>query len=461
MMTSDRKSNMLWFHNFPKSDKLVSIMDNTHTLNQSARKFFSGTFLSRCTGFLRDVITAATFGVSPAIAAFMLAFRLSHLARRIFGEGALQTAFIPQFEEIRQKHSRKGMQFFCNLALNIIALLILLIVMVVGGLALLHTYVSPETQQVVKLTMVMMPSLLFICLYGLNTALLQCERHYFISSLAPLFFNIIWIAAVLGSSSVTTLAIAINIACFAQWCATIPQTYKILAPHLPKLHFKINPRSIVSFYAPFALSLVGVIATQINSAVDPLFARYADLEGPALLWYAIRIQQLPLALFGIAISSAVMPPLSRAVQQNNLQQYRHLLTHSLKRNLLWALPATLILLFLGTPIIRLVYERGDFGDLAVAKTTLCLWGYALGLLPSACVLVMAPAFYAKKNYTVPMKASLISMGSNLILNSLFIVGFRWGPASVALSTSLCAYLNVGILLFYYQKQDMQEHKAAG
>ena len=404
------------------------------------------------------MVTAAFFGASPAIAAFMLAFRLSHLARRIFGEGALQTAFIPQFEEIRQKHSTKGMQFFCHLALNIVLLLTLLIVALMGGLTLLYSQVNADSQQVVKLTIMMLPSLLFICLYGLNSALLQCEKHYFISSLAPVFFNIIWIGSVLTSSSVTTLAIAINIACLAQWGATIPQTYKILAPHIPRLHFQISPKTIYSFYAPFALSLIGVIATQVNSAVDPLFARYADLEGPALLWYAIRLQQLPLALFGIAISSAVLPPLARAVEKNNLQRYRDLLLYSLKRNVIWTLPATLILFFFGSKIIRLVYERGDFGDLAVAKTTLCLWGYALGLLPTACVLVIAPAFYAKKNYAIPMKASVISMGSNLLLNSLFILGFRWGPASVALSTSLCSYLNAGIL-YYHLKAELKRQKA--
>lgn len=429
--------------------------DNTQTLNRSARKFFSGTLISRVTGFLRDVITASVFGISPAIAAFMLAFRLSHLARRVFGEGALQTAFIPQFEEIRQKHSFQGMQFFCRLALNISALLILLILISLTGLALIFPYASQESSQVILLTMIMLPSLLFICLYGLNTALLQCEKHYFVSSMAPVFFNLVWIATVLCSSSVITLAIAINVACLAQWGATIPQTLKILRPHIPKLQFGINPRSIISFYAPFALSLVGVIATQINSAVDPLFARYADLEGPALLWYAIRLQQLPLALFGIAISSALTPPLARAVEQGNREKYHELLTHSLKRNVIWALLSTVIFFTFGTQIVQLVYERGGFGEFAVMKTTFCLWGYALGLLPMAVILVIAPAFYAKKNYVTPMKASLISMGSNLGLNTLFIMGFGWGAASVALSTSLCAYINLGVLVFNYLRDESQ------
>ena len=272
--------------------------DHTHTLNQSARKFFSGTLLSRCTGFLRDIVTAAAFGISPAVAGFMLAFRLSHLARRVFGEGALQTAFIPQFEEIRQKHSQKGMQFFCNLAINIAALIVIIVLLVIGGLGLLlqSGTLSVDNQQVVTLTMIMMPSLLFICLYGVNTALLQCEKHFFVSSLAPVFFNITWIVCVLWvwhmapSKAMIALAFAINIACFAQWLATVPQTAQILKPHLPHLKWKVSPSAIKKFYAPFTLSVIGVIATQVNSAIDPIFARYADLEGPALLWYAIRMQ---------------------------------------------------------------------------------------------------------------------------------------------------------------------------
>lgn len=419
--------------------------DTMHTIAASARQFFSGTLLSRFSGFLRDVITAAAFGTSPEIAAFMLAFRLSHLMRRLFGEGALQTAFIPQFEKARAENSGKGIQFYMDLAVNLTLLLSVLIGVSMGLLFLLSPTFSPENRQISDLAVLMLPSLLFICLYGLNTALLQCDKHYFISSLAPLFFNLTWIATLSLSPSVRTLAIMINVACCLQWLATMPQTIQMLFPFWSRIHLRWQPMRLAAFYKPFALSLVGVMAVQVNSAVDFFFARAADPSGPALLWYAIRLQQLPLALFGIAASSALLPPLARAAEQQEFAKLHFFFWNAFKRCCFWALPCTLLLMLFGSDLIRLVYQRGDFGEAAVMGTTWCLWAYAVGLFPSAAILLVAPVFYAQKNYLLPMRASLVSIGSNIVLNSLFILGFGLGPASVALATSLSAGLNLIVL----------------
>ncbi len=427
--------------------------DNTQSIFRSASKFFSGTLLSRSTGLLRDATMAAVFGVSPEVAAFLLAFRLSHLARRIFGEGALQTAFVPQFEEIRQKDPEKGAEFFCNLALSLAAMLAILIIAAMGALwfAAPSLALSEGNRQVIRLTVMMLPSLLFICLYGLNLSLLQCEKHYFVSSAAPVLFNLVWIATAISTRNVAAMALMINAACLAQWAATIPQTVQSLKPYLSKLSIRLNPKTITSFYAPFTLSLIGVAATQINSAVDPLFARFADPEGPALLWYAIRLQQLPLALIGIALSSAALPPLSRSLEQGNYAAYRRILFDTMKKNALLMVPATLALFFLGRQLIELVYGNGDFGQAATEKTVLCLWGYAAGLLPMTLILIAAPAFYAQKNYRIPMQGSVLSMLSNLALNSIFVLVLGWGPASVALSTSLSAFFNFGYLMYRLTK----------
>ncbi len=419
--------------------------DTMHTIAASARQFFSGTLLSRFSGFLRDVATAAAFGTSPEIAAFMLAFRLSQLMRRLFGEGALQTAFIPQFEKARAENPAKGMQFYMDLWVALTLLLSVLIGVGMGLLSFLSPSFSPENRQIADLTIAMLPSLLFICLYGLNTALLQCNKHYFISSLAPLFFNLTWMAALSLSSSVYTLAIMINAACCLQWLATMPQTMQMLSPFWSKIHWRWQPMKIASFYKPFAFSFIGVMAVQVNSAVDFFFARAADPSGPALLWYAIRLQQLPLALFGIAASSALLPPLARAAERQDFTKLHFFFWNAFKRCCAWALPCTLLLMLFGSDLVRIVYQRGDFSEAAVMATTWCLWGYALGLFPSAAILLVAPVFYAQKNYQLPMAASLVSIGSNIALNSLFIIGFGFGPASVALATSLSAGLNLIVL----------------
>src|ERR1700722_18897818 len=151
--------------------------DTPHTILRSARHFLSGTVISRLTGLLRDIATAFAFGTDSAVAAFLVAFRFAHLLRRLFGEGALQIAFIPQFEKLKQKNPLRACGFFRDLkALLSISLLILIIVlMAVLGFFLYFGNISQNNGEILFLTFLMMPSLLFICLYELNSALLQCE----------------------------------------------------------------------------------------------------------------------------------------------------------------------------------------------------------------------------------------------------------------------------------------------
>ena len=274
--------------------------------------------LSRITGMLRDMALAFAFGTQGSLAAFLTAFRLSHLLRRILGEGALQTAFIPHFEEIRQHNPEQAFRFFRDLAASLAFLLslIILVVMAILGSLLWQGNLTEGNREITFLTLLIMPSLLFICLYGTNASLLQCEKSYFTSSVAPVAFNGVWILAVgclshtAAASAMPWLAGAITLACLGQWLVTVPKTWAIVR--------KLGMNSLwssIQFFSPnvrrlgkpLLLGVVGVAASQVNNALDAIFARYADLEGPAFLWYSIRVQQLPLALFGIAISGALLP----------------------------------------------------------------------------------------------------------------------------------------------------------
>lgn len=198
---------------------------------------------------------------------------------------------------------------------------------------------------------------------------------------------------------------------------------------------------------PLLLGIVGVGAAQVNNALDALFARYADPEGPAFLWYAIRIQQLPLALFGIAISGALLPPLSRALKSNDMIKYRHFLSFALRRSVSLMVPITFGIFALGDLCVNLLYGRGDFGTESVIGTSECLWGYGFGLLPMTLVLVLAPAFYAQENYRIPTLASVLSMILNILLNVIMIAGLKTGASGVAWATSLSAWANYFILAF--------------
>ncbi len=144
--------------------------DTPQSIRRSASRFFSGTLLSRVSGMLRDMSMAYAFGMQPAIAAFMLAFRLSHLFRRLFGEGALQSAFIPEFEALRHKDSQSAFTFFRDLAFGLTLFLTVLITILCLGLgaALQWIVLSDDNYEVIFLTLLMLPSLLFICLFGIN-----------------------------------------------------------------------------------------------------------------------------------------------------------------------------------------------------------------------------------------------------------------------------------------------------
>lgn len=426
--------------------------DTTRTIIHSATRFLSGTALSRVTGMLRDIALAAAFGTQSSVAALLVAFRLAHLLRRVFGEGAMQTALIPLFEEIRQKDRLRGGQFFCNLAWSVSALLLVFVVVAMGSLwgLVKMNMLSPGNEEIAWLTFLMMPSLLFICLFGINASLLQCEKSYFIPSAAPVLFNLAWIAGIVWTAhleptqAVSQLSMFIVLACLVQWLVTVPRTSEILAEHGVNSLWRFNQifsPDVRKIAKPLSLAIVGVAATQINSALDAIFARWADPSGPAILWYAIRLQQLPLALIGVALSGALLPPLARAAKTNDHPKFLSFLNFATKSVIAWMVPITAMIFLFGDISVALIYGHGDFSILSGMETTKALWGYGIGLVPMALVLVYAPAYYSLGDYKTPSMASTASMVINGALNFVFVGFCGWGTASIAIATSISAAVN--------------------
>lgn len=432
------------------------IQDTSETITRSAKRFFSGTFISRLTGLAREIAMATAFGTLPAVAAFWMAFRFAHLLRRIFGEGALNAAFIPHFERLRGENPLKGARFFYDLTLGITFFLVLLTLFIEGILGGCLFFL--ESKEVIRLTMILLPGLLFISLYALNSSLLNCERSYFIPSVAPALINLVWIIALPflwrkpPSQALEKLAMILVFAFALQWVVTLPSVLRYLSQLTKEAWPPFSGREILKIMRPFALALIGVTAAQINSAFDAIFARLADPEGPAYLWYAIRIQQLPLALFGVGLMGALLPPISRALDRNNVEQYHHFVNFALRKAVLLMVPLTVGVLTLGFSGINLVYGHGAFSSEATLQTTLCLFAYGMGLLPMTAVLVLASAFYAQKNYRIPTLISLFTVGLNIGLNALFVFFFQMGAVSIALATTLTAALNAFLLAFLLKPQ---------
>jgi putative peptidoglycan lipid II flippase len=426
--------------------------ENPQLIAKSAFSFLSGTAVSRVSGLVRDMSMACFFGTSASIAAL----RFAILLRRVLGEGALLNGFVPFFESHRKNDPRQAALFFRDVFFSLSLFLFVLIAAVELLLYFWMSYgsLTVENRQIVYLIMLILPGIPFICLFGICSGLLHCEKYFFLTGVAPVAYNLIWIAAVwifrneIPSVAAVSLSVAISIAFLCQWLITFPKTMSFTFQYLTwREFFKVRffSSEVRTMFASLSLGVIGVAASQINSAIDTVFSRFACLEGPAYLNYAVHLQQLPLALFGIGVSSALLPPLSRAFALDDTKQAHGFLEYAVSHTMLVILPCTVAIFALGAASVNLIYGRGDFSEVATIQTTHCLYGYGIGLTPMVMTLLLAPAFYAKKDYQTPVRTSLISIGVNFCLNALLVCVFGFGPASLAFSTSSTALLNMYLL----------------
>ena len=220
--------------------KFMDGHDSKKAVAASALNFLKGTFISRLSGMVRDMSMAYFFGINSMVAAFLISFRLSNMLRRIFGEGALLGGFIPYFEERRLKKERKGARFFRDLFWTLSVLIITCIFALETFLYSLLKYSSPGQglEPIIVMTMIMLPGLVFICLYGLSMALLECEMNYFIPAVAPTGFNIVWISAIFYCRNFAVydamkfISVAVVFAFLMQWMVTFPAVWRYVRQHL-------------------------------------------------------------------------------------------------------------------------------------------------------------------------------------------------------------------------------------
>lgn len=438
-------------------------MQTTSLLRRHSLHLLAGTLISRISGLARDLYTAACFGADPAIAAFFIAYRMASFFRRFVAESSLAVGFIPHFETLRSQSEKEAICFFFDLVATLL-LGALIICGVSLGLGALTTWNQTSTLQeasVWTMTLTMTPSLGVIALYALFMSFLNCFRRYFLSALAPISFNLIFIATLYATRNFSreeaayALCLAVLGGYFLQWAILIPSVYKQVKPFLTSAILKkvrCISHPVRALLGSWSLTLLGVGAVQINGLTDMGIARYVSLEGPAYLTYAIRIAQAPLALFGLVIASALMPPLSRAIATKSHGESSQLLFISLVSTLTLLIPCSFWLIANAQPVVELLYGYEHFSFESVQETAHCLSAYTLGLTPSALVVLLAGAFYAKKAFWTPTQASLLSIALNLLANVLFVFLLELGTLSVALSTSLASFGNA-LFLFYVLKKE--------
>jgi putative peptidoglycan lipid II flippase len=413
-------------------------------------QFMSGNFLSKVSGLCRDVTMAAFFGADAIVAAFIVSYRMANLLRRLFGEGALVSGFIPHFESLKVESEQKAFDFFFavirSMGIILIGLIALFECLVVG----LHLFADLpiDTYFMLDMTAVMFPSLLFICFYGIFSGVLQSYKKFFLTSIAPVVFNCSWILVMLFSRGIEKhaamlwLSAGVLLGFFLQFFFTAIWVKKVIQERGITFHLSGGFASqLKPLFAALIAGVIGVGATQINNALDVIFARMASLEGPAYLTFGIRVQQLPLSVFIIALSSVMLPQLSKLASASRKEEYIAALQSALYRAFFVLIPMTAMCVINGGAFINAIYGRGGFTQKATLETTYALWAYGGGLLPMGLVLLVASAFYALKDYRTPSIASLTAVLVNLALNSFFVNYCRMNCSSVAIATAVAAAVN--------------------
>ena len=429
---------------------------------------------SRVLGLVRDQVFAALFGAGLQYDAFLTAFRIPNLLRDLFAEGALSAAFVTTFTQVQQT---KGEQEAFRLSNRVAtALMILLSVICIAGwifapsivylLAPGFFDVPGKAELTIHLTRIMIPFLLLIALAAKAMGILNARNNFAVPAVAPVFFNLgsvigglflgLTMGPFLGLSAIEGMAFGTLVGGFLQFAVQWPSLRRAGFRYRPMLSFT-DPgvRQIMKLMGP---AIIGTAAVQINVFVNTNFASAiidpatgAVLNGPvSWLSYAFRFMQFPIGVFGVAIATATLPPLSRSTRNPDYVEFRRTLAHSLALVFLLCIPSALGLAVLGRPIVALVFEHGKFTSFDTVQTANALTAYSIGLAGYAAVKVLSPAFYALNDARTPMLISLGSIAVNYAMNS-WLVG-PLGHVGLAFSTSTVALVNFLLLALFMRRR---------
>ena len=420
---------------------------------------------SRILGLVRDQVLAAFFGAGDAMDAYRVGFKIPNLFRDLFAEGAMSAAFVPTFTRYVAESGTEAAWRLGNLVIN--ALLVATGILVIAGIlfapplvaALAGDYAgvtladgTSKLDLTVSLARLMLPTLTLIALAAAVMGMLNSLRHFFIPALSPSMFNVVTIVMAVGLIPFAP-ALGIDQPILIVAAATVLGGMAQLALQWPTLRregFRYRPvfdwtdpglRRVLVLMGPGTL---GLAATQVNVAVNLFLATGAGTGAVSWLEYAFRIMYLPIGLFGVSIATAVLPTVTRHVVERDTGASRRTIADGLSLMMLLNLPATVGLMLLSVPIVRVIFEHGRFTAADTAATAAALRYYAIGLVAYSIVRIASPAFYALGRNRVPVIVSLFTVVVNATLNILLVRAM--GYVGLALGTSIAAIFNACALL---------------
>jgi putative peptidoglycan lipid II flippase len=432
-------------------------------LTKHAGKTAFGTICSRILGYVRDMLVANLFGVGMFADAFYAAFRIPNLFRRMFGEGTFSAAFIPVFSHYLHTKDKNETQKFLNAIFTVLVfILVILSVLGICFSPILTKMVawgfadnSEKMQITIELTRLMFPFILFICLAAFLLAILNTLHSFFIPALAPAslsvseIFYILSIAPLISpESQIKGLALSVILGGALHFFIQYPKL-KNLGWYL-KFKIDLKHPGIKKVALLMIPSLLGLSVDQINAFVDNICASFLG-DGPvSALYYSNRLMQMPLAVFGLAFATVSLPAMSKAYAKKDIITLKNSLNYSIRVTVFALMPATVGLMVIGLPIVKLLFEHGKFNALGSIMTNKALFSYSLGLPAYAISKIFANAFYSFQDTKTPVKTAVFTMIIHVFL--CIILMKPMGVSGLALSTAVSSYFNLIVLAGYLRKR---------
>ncbi|MGA2089722.1 MAG: murein biosynthesis integral membrane protein MurJ [Stellaceae bacterium] len=412
------------------------------------------TMMSRVLGFVRDMLTAQFLGAGPVADAFFVAFRLPNLFRSFFAEGAFSAAFVPLFAGGMAQNGKLLAKRFAEDALSSLTAVLFVFLLVCEALApaLIHLLAPgfaedpAKFQLTVELSRITFPYLLFISLVALQGGILTSVERFAAVAATPVLLNLFMIGVLLGVRPVSGQALswAVTAAGFAQFVWLLVSCHRAgLTLHFPRPRLTPEVKRLVRLMVP---GVFGAGVTQLNLVVSTAVASLLPTGAVSYLYYADRLNQLPLAVVGIAVSTAILPSLSRQLRLKDEKGAVATQNRGLELALLLTLPAAVALGMAAKPILLVLFQRGQFGPAETAATAAALTAYAAGLPAFVLVKVLAPAFFARQDTITPVKVAFISMATNLVLTLILGLALPFAQTGIACATSAAGWVNAALLL---------------
>ena len=451
--------------------------DNLTTIARSAGVIGIAVMVSRLLGLMREQAIAYFFTTGISADAFYAAFRIPNLVRDLFGEGVLSKAFVRTFTVTELEEGKEAAQRLTSQILNLTALVLtilcligilaapLIVSLMTGGEGFDNQLDSGERFDLtdkrsltVYLTRIMFPFLILASFGAIAMGLLNSKGRFGVPACASSFFNLgslivgVWgyyVSQDLGLHPATGLAVGVLVGGALQFLVQVPSMWRVGFRYRPSISFR-DPRvlQVVRLIIP---AVFGAAALQINLFVNLRFAS----QGEGWITYltrAFRLMHLPIGVFGVAISTAALPNLSKLVVQDRIEDYRQSFLYSLRLIILFTLPASVGLMVLSEPICRLIFEWGKATHVDTQQTAGALFFYAIGLCSFSAVKIATDGFYSFNNTRTPVIVSALTVVVNIVLNYVFIFHLRLDHRAIACSISCTTTLNFVVLLILLHRK---------